>query len=208
MLIDGPPAGLQLHVEIEVFFQSRFHLVGKGAFDMKLLIIVLVTFCVAAAAEDQKPAPTLKSILLEQLHSTHDKAEWFVPVNTAVDGLTAEQAAWTDGKGNHSVGQLVNHILYWNRRALEKFKGQPEEKYSGNNDDTFKFDPKQWKDSVKQLDEVMTEWEKAVESSDDAKLKESYSTIAHIGTHNAYHIGEIVMVRKEQGSWNPEKGVK
>lgn len=164
-------------------------------------------FSLSALAEDQKPAPTLKSVLLEQLRSTHNNAEWFVPANTAIEGLTAEQANWSDGK-NHSVGQLVNHLIYWDRRALEKFKGEPEEKFSGNNDDTFKFDPKQWNDSVKELDQVMNEWEKAVEAADDAKLKDWYSTIAHIGTHNAYHIGEIVMVRKEQGSWNPEKGVK
>ena len=170
-----------------------------------------LALCLPALAQAQtnrpKPAPTLKSILLEQLHSTHDKADWFVPANTAVEGLTAEQASWSDGK-NHSVGQLVNHIIYWDRRSLEKFKGEPQEKYSGNNDDTFNFDPKQWNESVKQLDAVMSEWEQAVESADDAKLKDWYSTIAHIGTHNAYHIGEIVMVRKEQGSWNPEKGVK
>jgi len=170
-----------------------------------------LALCLPALAQAQtnrpKPAPTLKSILLEQLHSTHDKADWFVPANTAVEGLTAEQASWSDGK-NHSVGQLVNHIIYWDRRSLEKFKGEPQEKYSGNNDDTFNFDPKQWNESVKQLDQVMTQWEQAVESADDAKLKDWYSTIAHIGTHNAYHIGEIVMVRKEQGSWNPEKGVK
>jgi len=172
-----------------------------------LICALALLFSVSALAEDQKPAPTLKSILLEQLRSTHNNAEWFVPINTAVEGLTAEQANWSDGK-NHSVGQLVNHLLYWDKRALEKFKGQPEDKYSGNNDDTFKFEPKQWNDSVKELDQVMTDWEKAVEAADDAKLKDSYSTIAHIGTHNAYHIGEIVMVRKEQGSWNPEKGVK
>jgi hypothetical protein len=54
----------------------------------------------------------------------------------------------------------------------------------------------------------LTELEKTAESADDAKLKEWSSDIAHIGTHNAYHIGQIVFVRKEQGSWNPEKGVK
>ena len=170
------------------------------------LVLVVSSF---AFAEEPKPAPTLKSILLEQLHSTHDTAEWFVPAITAVDGLTAEQASWTDGKGNHSVGQLVNHLIFWDRRSLRKFQGQPEEKFSGNNDETFNsFDAKQWSEAVKQLDEVMTEWEKAVESADEAKLKDWYSTIAHIGAHNAYHIGEIVYVRKEQGSWNPEKGVK
>jgi uncharacterized damage-inducible protein DinB len=176
---------------------------------MKTIIVLLLTvFTVAACAEDQKPAPTPKGILLEQLRSTHTQAEWFVPANTAVAGLTAEQANWTDGKGNHSVGQLVNHLVFWDRRSLQKFKGEPQEKFSGSNDETFNFDPKKWDDSVKQLDAVMTGWENAVEAADDAKLKDWYSTIAHIGTHNAYHIGEIVMVRKEQGSWNPEKGVK
>jgi uncharacterized damage-inducible protein DinB len=175
------------------------------------LSLILLAFALPTLAQDSKTPPpsTLKSILLEQLRSTHTQADWFVPANTAVEGLTAEQANWTDGKGNHSVGQLVAHIIFWNRRNLAKFKGEPLEKFSGHNDETFtSFDSKQWADTVKQLDEVMTEWEKAVEAADEAKLKSWYSTIAHIGAHNAYHIGQIVYVRKEQGSWDPEKGVK
>jgi len=174
---------------------------------MKLrLLFLALALTLPAYSQDQKPAPTLKSVLLEQLRSTHNKAEWFVPANTAVEGLTAEQASWTDGKGNHSVGQLVNHLIFWDRRSLQKFKGEPEEKFSGNNDETFNsFDAKQWDAAVKKLDEVMTDWEKAVEAADEAKLKDWYSEIAHIGAHNAYHIGQIVYVRKEQGSWNPER---
>ena len=160
-------------------------------------------------AQDKKPAPTLKSILLEQLKSTHNSEEWFVPANTAVEGLTPAQASWTDGKGNHSIGQLTNHLIFWDRRSLEKFNGVQPEKYSGNNDETFNsFDNKQWNATVQQLDKVLTDWEKAVEAADENKLRDWYSTIAHVGTHNAYHIGQIVYIRKEQGSWNPEKGVK
>jgi len=152
---------------------------------------------------------TLKSLLLEQLRSTHNKKEWFVDAMTAVDGLTPEQASWTDGKGNHSAGQLAYHLVFWNRRSLAKFKGEPETKFSGNNEETFeKFDAKTWSATVRQLDEVMTELEKVVENANEAQLKSWARDIAHIGTHNAYHIGEIVMVRKAQGSWNPEKGVK
>ncbi|MEP6937737.1 MAG: hypothetical protein ABI871_06680, partial [Chthoniobacterales bacterium] len=29
-----------------------------------------------------------------------------------------------------------------------------------------------------------------------------------ISTHNAYHTGQILYVRKLQGSWNPANGVK
>lgn len=90
-----------------------------------------------------------------------------------------------------------------------KFKGETPPKFSGNNDETFeKFDAKQWEEVVRNLDQVMTEWEKQVEAADDAKLKKWASTIAHVGTHNAYHIGQIIYIRKEKGWWNPENGVK
>jgi hypothetical protein len=54
----------------------------------------------------------------------------------------------------------------------------------------------------------MTAWEHAVETADDAKLEKWFSTISHIGTPNAYHIGQMIYVRKEQGPWHSEKGVK
>lgn len=174
----------------------------------RALFLILVAVSSPTFAQDQQAPPTLKSVLLEQLRSTHNQKEWFVPANTAVEGLTAEQANWTDGKGNHSVGQLATHLIYWNRRNLAKFKGEPQEKFK-NNDETFtRFDSKQWAAVVKELDEVMTDWEKAVAAADEGKLKSWYSTIAHIGAHNAYHIGQMIYVRKEQGSWNPDKGVK
>lgn len=174
----------------------------------KVLAFVVLSSCFAAFAQNQKPA-TLRSILLEQLKTTHNEKDWFVPINVAVEGLTAEQATWKDGSGNHSVGQLTNHLLFWNKRELNKFKGLPEEKFSGNNEETFNdFDTKKWNDTIKQLDQVMTELEKLVETADDKKLESWASEMAHIGTHNAYHVGQIIFVRKLQGSWNPEKGVK
>ena len=173
-----------------------------------LLLVLALSFPVFAQQQKEKPAPTLRSILLEQLRSTHNSEEWFVPANIAVQGLTPEQASWTDGKGNHSVGQLAAHLIYWNRRNLARFKGEPQEKFN-NNDETFtSFDAKRWTETVKQLDEVMTDWEKVVETSDEEKLKSWYSTIEHVGAHNAYHVGQIIYVRKEQGSWDPAKGVK
>jgi hypothetical protein len=176
----------------------------------KLLVVLLLSFSFCAYAQDQKAPPsTLRSILLDQLRTTHNQKDWFVPANTAVEGLTAEQANWKDGSGNHSAGQLAYHLLFWNRQELAKFKGEPPEKFSGQNDDTFNnFDSKKWADTVRQLDEVLTSWEKAVEAADDQKLATWAPTIARIGTHNAYHVGQIIYVRKLHGSWDPEKGVK
>lgn len=127
----------------------------------------------------------------------------------AVDGLTAEQANWVPQGGGHSAAQLTAHLLYWNRRNLERLEGKPLDKYNGNNDETFtKLDEQQWKDTVAQLDQVMTDYEKLVESADEKKLAEIAPTIANVCEHNAYHVGQIVYVRKLEGAWNPDKGVK
>ena len=50
--------------------------------------------------------------------------------------------------------------------------------------------------------------EKVVETVDEQQLQKWAPEIARIGTHNAYHIGQMVFVRKLQGSWDPAKGIK
>jgi uncharacterized damage-inducible protein DinB len=175
---------------------------------MKQLFIIFLLIKISAQAQETK-APTLKSILLAQLHTTHDVKDWFVPANVAVAGLTAEQAKWTDGSGNHSVGQLANHLIFWNLQQLRHFKNLPQPSFDGNNDETFNsFDSKNWKATVQRLDSVLTAIEKAVEEANDAKLQSWYVALSHITTHNAYHIGQMVFVRKLQGAWDPEKGIK
>lgn len=174
----------------------------------RTLIFLLLLSAVPLCAQDKKPQ-SLREVLLAELRSTHTSEEWFAPANIAVKGLTAEQASWTDGKGNHSVGQLTYHLVFWNQRNLENLKGEKPANYSGDNDETFdKFDAKSWNETVRQLDEVMNELEQWVQNADEAKLKESAQVFTHISTHNAYHIGQIIYVRKEQGSWDPKNGVQ
>lgn len=174
-----------------------------------VLTVFILAFSLQCHAQNQQPPATLRSLLLHELHTTHTEADWFVPISVAVDGLTAEQASWQPPAGGHSAGQLTYHLLFWNRRNLERLTGKTSDKFSGNNDETFvKFDDKQWAETIKQLDQVMTDLEKLVESADDKKLASWATMIGNICTHNAYHVGQIVYVRKLQGSWNPEKGVK
>ena len=175
----------------------------------RLVFLLLLTVPLAAACQNKKPPTTLRGVLLEQLRTTHDEEDWFVPASIAVQGLTADQAKWSPGKGNHSVGQLAYHLWYWNSREMTAFKGEKPAPFDGNNNETFdNFTPEQWDDLVKKLNQVMIDWEKAVEAADDQKLAENASLIAHVGAHNAYHIGQILYVRKLQGVWNPDKGVK
>jgi uncharacterized damage-inducible protein DinB len=176
---------------------------------MPRLLMALLLAAFLSGQQPKKKPQTLKEVLIEQLRTTHDQEDWFVPINIAVEGLTPQQANWTDGHGNHSIGQLVNHLAFWNERNLDQFEGRKPSAYSGKNDETFSsFDSKTWPETVKRLDRVMEGWERAVEQADDGKLRAAASQIAHIGAHNAYHLGQIIYVRKLQGVWDPAKGVK
>lgn len=179
----------------------------KSRFSLLLLFTTLPTLSMSAQTQSQ-PA-TLRSLLLHELRTTHTEAQWFVPINTAVQGLTAEQANWQPPAGGHSAGQVAYHLLFWNRRNLNNLRGIKNEKFTGDNTETFdKFDSKQWADVVSQLDQVMTDLEKLVETADDRQLAKWANTIGNLCTHNAYHTGQIVYVRKLQGAWDPDKGVK
>ncbi len=184
-----------------------------------LLLILLLAAPLSAQAPAAAPPPpaTLRSILVAQLRSTHNKAEWFVPIDAAVEGLTPEQAKWiphSEGPNNpapadHSIGMLANHILFWNTQALARMKDPKAPPYQGSNDETFnKWDATSWAATVTKLDQVLTDLETYIQKADEASLQRNASQIAHIGTHNAYHTGQILEIRKLQGSWNPEKGVK
>ena len=175
----------------------------------KILLLLLLAVPLSAQTNARKPPTTLRGVLLEQLRDSHDQEDWYVPISIAVDGLTAQQAMWSPGKGNHSVGQLAYHIWYWDQRALNDFNGAKNPAFDGNNNETFdNFTAAQWDDLVKKLNQVLADWDKAVESADDAKLAANASLIAHVAAHNAYHVGQILYVRKQQGVWNPDKGVK
>ena len=164
---------------------------------------------------------TPKQLLIEQFSSCYDEAGWFVPLMTALNGLTPEQAAWQDKNSTNSIWQLVNHLIYWNSRYLNRFNDIPNPDEKSDNDSTFEGErtsgtDEEWKETVGQLNTVMSEWKGALNEADETKLESKpikdsesswYSYVGLIITHNAYHIGQIVTIRKQKGSWDPKKGV-
>jgi hypothetical protein len=60
---------------------------------MKYYLSLFFAFIAYASwAQKNDSVPTLRSVLLEQLQTTHNVKDWFVPPTIAVAGLTAEQA--------------------------------------------------------------------------------------------------------------------
>ncbi|HEY4379344.1 MAG TPA: DinB family protein [Acidobacteriaceae bacterium] len=180
--------------------------------------LAAATFAPAQTPKPAAPPPTLRSILLAQLKSTHTSEEWFVPVNIAVSNLTPEQAKWipkseggaqNPAPADHSVGMIANHLLFWNAESLAHMKGEKGAPPPSDNKETFNdFDAKSWPSTAAKLDAVLTELEHLVETASDDQLAKWADGIAHISAHNAYHVGQIIYIRKLQGTWDPNKGVK
>ncbi len=176
---------------------------------MKYFFSLCFVFMASFSIAQKDSMPTLKSILLEQLKTTHNVEDWFVPPTIAIAGLTADQANWKDSSDNHSIAQLTTHLIFWDTQTLDKFEGKPRSAFDGNNKETFAPVTEQtWNATVQRLDSVLTALENAVANADESKLQKWYSTIAHIGTHNAYHTGQIIYIRKMKGWWDANKGVK
>src|SRR5262249_61782924 len=107
----------------------------KRIFMIAVLLFVAASLHAPTRAQEQK-ATNLKSILLEQLRSTHNKKEWFVDCDTAMAGLTPQPGWWRGGKGNHSVGQLVYHMAVWNRRSVAKLQREAATRFARDNEET------------------------------------------------------------------------
>lgn len=158
-----------------------------------------------------------KDVILEQFLYCHKKNGWFVSFQKAIAGLMPEQASWKKSESDNSIFEVTNHLVFWNERYLNRFKGFPNKEMDGNNDTTFynKGELK-WDEVVERFNSLMTEWYDAVHQCHEEKLDESVSsesngtwleTLTCITLHNAYHIGQIVSIRKIQGSWDKEQGV-
>jgi len=188
-----------------------------------LLTLIFATLAPAQAApqaapmQPAPPPPTLRSILLTQLRSTHTEEEWFVPINVAVADLTLEQARWipkseggakNPAPADHSVDMIANHLLFWNSEYLARMKGLKAPPIPDNKETFNDFDASTWPSTAVKLDAVLTEMEHLVATAADAQLAKWAPSIAHISARNAYHVGQIIYIRKLQGTWDPEKGVK
>jgi uncharacterized damage-inducible protein DinB len=160
-----------------------------------------------------------KEILLDQFDRCYNENGWFVAVRNALEGVTALQAIWKPEGSDNSIWETLAHISYYNNAYLQRFKGIDYKYDIADNDETFRsgdLSEAAWRAEVAKFDEIMKAWRGLIEAADRSKLDEAVSAentatwaelIANVNAHNAYHGGQILLLRKLQGIWDPEKGV-
>ncbi|QDH23125.1 DinB family protein [Saccharibacillus brassicae] len=145
-----------------------------------------------------------------QLRACRNENGWFTSMAAAVKGLTQKQADWKSNEEMNSVHEIVRHLDFYNHRYLKRFQGEEVPEFAGDNDDTFDPEPNvegTWQEALAAYDATLSEWIDGIEQADDDKFGKWASDLSHLTIHNAYHIGQIVFIRKQQGSWDKKYGV-
>ena len=146
-------------------------------------------------------------ILLEQFNACFDQSAWFASAKSVLENLSAEDAVWKPSNEIHSVCEIIMHLNFYNNKHLRRFK---ELEITNNAHEIAEtYSNEGWQNALDEFNSIMFEWKTLIESVTEAKLaKDDWSSIiAHINIHNAYHIGQIVIVRKLKNNWNAEQGI-
>ncbi|HET7578103.1 MAG TPA: DinB family protein [Bacillales bacterium] len=157
-------------------------------------------------------AHNLKDALLELRSNSWNEESWFLPLERALEGVTAAQAAWQPPGGGNTVWQNLNHLNYFNERSLAKMKGEAIGQPLDTNEATFgapgdKEDETGWQAAVQKTRDIMNNFKDTINQFSDDDLQEWHFDLADVMMHDAYHTGQIVLIRKMQGSWPAERPV-
>jgi len=156
-----------------------------------------------------------KEFILDQLEVCRNVESWIQPLSVALENLSLEDVSWRQNDFTHTIGEIVYHLYFYNERWLRRFNGEIPTEVIESNASTFRemenLTKKDWQSLVKRLDENLANWQQAIKEADESKLYEQipnfpvdgiwWRALSNLCTHNAYHIGQILYIRKALGSW-------
>jgi len=154
--------------------------------------------------------------LLDQFTRAHDGDPWHgSPVKAILKGVTAEQAATQPPNGAHSIWELVLHMTGWRNEVAERATGKPAGTPAGGDyPKVGEPTPARWKAALAALDASHEHLMKVVRGMSEEHLLKptndprnrplgtgvSYYQLLHgIVQHDAYHAGQIAILKKVLG---------
>ena len=155
--------------------------------------------------------------LIDQFQRAHDGDPWHgSSLKTILTGVTAAQAARRPPNGAHSIWELVLHVTAWRNEVARRASGAPAaEPAEGDYPPVGDPTPARWRAALAALDASHEHLAAAVRGMTDRHLLTptndtrdpalgagvSYYELFHgIVQHDAYHAGQIAILKKLLGS--------
>ena len=148
--------------------------------------------------------------LVELLTEVFEEESWQAPLTDSIEGLTASQAAWKPERATNSVWMIVNHLSLWKEYQVARLTGEPP-RPSGWAE---KLDWQEirdtgepaWRSAVERLRTAQKRLVMGLETRTDEDLAHPLPSgtsplykIQSMGPHDAYHCGQIRLLRVLQG---------
>lgn len=163
---------------------------------------------------------SISGLIKRQISISYDTNGWFVAVKNALDGVNVELACWKPNDADiNCIWETLSHLNYYNYAYLQRFKGIDYEYDVSSNNETFsvgEYEESEWQAEIVRFDAVMNEFRDLVAKADESKFGEPVSaenqtkwatSILDIVAHNAYHSGQIMLIRRLRGAWDLANGV-
>jgi len=128
-----------------------------------------------------------------------------VTIVGTLQDVSAKQAATKLWPQWNSIWEIVNHLISWRINVLQRVQGiiieSPENNYFAPQADTSEA---AWEDTLTKLEASQQAWTSFLEDLDEENLGKSYPANNHsyyehiqgIIQHDAYHLGQIVLLAK------------
>lgn len=144
--------------------------------------------------------------ILELFENLYNGEPWLdITLIGTLQDITAEHAALKKYPDRNSIWEITNHLINWRFNVLDRVKGNiieaPSNNYFFEVEDTS---PEAWQKTLDYLELSEKKWIEFLQSIAPKNLDEiyisngltNYEYIHGIIQHDAYHLGQIVMLSK------------
>ena len=139
-----------------------------------------------------------------------------IPITRALNDITAELAGTTTAGAPYTIYQLLKHMSYWQVFLLTYLEGGKPELPSHVMDSWPTSDcPASEEDWEAIIQSFLQGVDRACEIARTSQLDETLEKfptetkagiLRNIASHNSYHLGEIILLRRMNGDWPPSGG--
>ncbi|MEK3900256.1 DinB family protein [Paenibacillus sp. FSL R7-0179] len=147
-----------------------------------------------------------KDVLANQLLAGANDPSWHLPYMQAVENVSEEEAFWKPGEGVSSIAELSQHLLYWNEAWQTRYRDGHVDAVPPVKDNnlSFRLPPDTvFSELCGRLLQTLLNWQSLLsEEGLEGKVNGFpvpaawWEIISNAATHNAYHIGQMVLIRK------------
>ena len=144
-------------------------------------------------------------LLYDQIETTFRGKSWHGPnMIQVLEGVSVDKARLRPLSERHSIWELVNHMNYWMRAALNGLNGGEVPKPEGFEDwPPVGLTAEEWRESVADLERTVNAILNALMGFSTINLEEkvpgkgyNYRSLIHgVLHHNLYHMGQIAVLR-------------